>query len=72
MAPSAFADCLARFLGATSMGSLGREEDFMGLEFTAIRERDRIIAQIGRKRREDMVAAVTVIDADCVGGGHAE
>lgn len=63
---------IVRLLGATSMGSLGREEDFMGLEFTAIRERDRIIAQIGRKRREDMVAAVTVIDAECVGGGHAE
>jgi hypothetical protein len=51
-----------RLLGAASMGSLRKEEDFMGLEFAAMRERDRIIAQITRKRREDMIAAVQVID----------
>jgi hypothetical protein len=53
---------LMRLLGAVSMGSLRREEDFMGLEFAAMRERDRIISQIARKRREDMIAAVKVID----------
>lgn len=63
---------IVRLMGATSMGALGREEDFMGLEFTALRERDRIIAQIGKKRRDDMVAAVRVIDAESSGHGGQE
>lgn len=54
---------IVRLLGVVSMGSLHREEDFMGLEFAALRERDRIIDQFGRKRRDDMKAAVAVIDA---------
>lgn len=54
---------IVRLLGTVSMGSLHREEDFMGLEFAALRERDRIIDQIGRKRRDDMKAAVAIIDA---------
>ena len=58
-----------RLLGAASMGSLRKEEDFMGLEFAAMRERDRIIAQITRKRREDMIAAVQVIDMKNVDSG---
>ena len=58
-----------RLLGAASMGSLQKEEDFMGLEFAAMRERDRIIAQITRKRREDMIAAVQVIDMKNVDSG---
>jgi hypothetical protein len=41
----------------------------MGLEFAAMRERDRIIAQITRKRREDMIAAVQVIDMKNVDSG---
>jgi hypothetical protein len=56
---------IVRLLGATSLNSLSKEEDFMGLEFAALRERDRIIAQIGRKRQEEMRAAVTIIDAQC-------
>ena len=54
---------IVRLLGTVSMGSLRKEEDFMGLEFAALRERDRIIDQIGRKRRDDMKAAVAIIDA---------
>ena len=61
-----------RLLGAASMGSLRKEEDFMGLEFAAMRERDRIIAQITRKRREDMIAAVQVIDMKNANNGAAQ
>lgn len=61
-----------RLLGAASMGSLKSEEDFMGLEFAAMRERDRIIAQITRKRREDMIAAVQVIDMKSANSGAAQ
>ena len=62
---------IVRLLGASSLNSLSKEEDFMGLEFAALRERDRIIAQIGRKRQEEMRAAVTIIDAKC-GDDNAE
>lgn len=54
---------IVRLLGVVSMGSLRKEEDFMGLEFAALRQRDRIIDQIGRKRRDDMKAAVAILDA---------
>lgn len=55
---------VVRLLGAVSMGSLAREEDFMGLEFAALRERDRIIAQMERRRREAMVLALKTIDQE--------
>jgi hypothetical protein len=63
---------LMRLLGAVSMGSLRREEDFMGLDFAAMRERDRIISQIARKRREDMIAAVKVIDMQAAANDVAD
>ncbi len=54
---------IVRLLGTMSMKSLRQEEDFMGLEFAALRERDRIIGQIGKKRSEEMRAALKLIQA---------
>lgn len=55
----------ARLLGVTALGSLRAEEDFMALEFAAMRERDRIIQQIDRRRRNAMLEAVRIIDGEC-------